>query len=77
MAALSDLIISHREITSYFELEKLVEAAGLDGMIVLHMDLKPDFPDTPRDWQKRLELAFYRAGMPSLSNSGADAGPSK
>lgn len=71
MAALSDLIISHREITSYFELEKLVEAAAHDGMIVLHMDLKPDYPDTPRDWQKRLELVFYRAGVPTFSDPGA------
>ncbi|MDK9694818.1 MAG: sulfur relay protein DsrC [Siculibacillus sp.] len=70
MANLSDLIISHREITSYFDLERLVEAAAQDGMVVLHMDLKPDFQDTPRDWQKRLELAFYRAGghTPGLGN---------
>ena len=64
MASLSDLIISHREVESYLDLEKLVEAAAHDGMIVLHMDLKPDFPDTPRDWQKRLELVFYRGGIP-------------
>ncbi len=70
MAQLSDLIISHREVTSYFELERLVEAAGRDGMVVLQMDLKPDFQDTPRDWQQRLELAFYRAGghKPGLGN---------
>ena len=67
MAALSDLIISHREISSYSDLEKLVEAAAHDGMIVLHMDLKPDFPDTPRDWQKRLELVFYRADIPDFT----------
>jgi hypothetical protein len=70
MAALSDLIISHRDITSYWDLEKLVEAAAHDGMIVLHMDLKPDYPDTPRDWQKRLELAFYRAGVPTFAAPG-------
>lgn len=70
MAQLSDLMISYRDVTSYFELEKLVEAAAQDGMVVLHMDLKPDFQDTPRDWQKRLELAFYRAGghKPGLGN---------
>jgi len=62
MARLSDLIISHRDVTSYAELEQLVEAAAQDGIVVLHMDLKPDFQDTPRDWQKRLELVFYRAG---------------
>ena len=73
MANLSDLIISHREITSYADLELLVEAAARNGIIVLHMDLKPDFPDTPRDWQKRLELAFYRAGVPTIANGGARA----
>ena len=73
MARLSDLIISHREITSYHELEKLVEMAAHDGMIVLHMDLKPDYQDTPRDLQKRLELVFYRAGVPDLTPPPGEA----
>ena len=25
------------------------------------MDIKPEFPDTPRNWETELELAFYRA----------------
>ncbi|MCB1438601.1 MAG: sulfur relay protein DsrC [Nitratireductor sp.] len=64
MASLSDLIISHPEIRSYDDLEELVAAAARDGVIVLHMDLKPDYPDTPRDWQSRLELIFYRGEIP-------------
>ncbi len=64
MANLSDLIISHPEVTSYEDLEKLVIEAARSGMILLYMDLKPDFPDTPRDWQHRLEMLFYRADMP-------------
>jgi hypothetical protein len=64
MANLSDLIISHPEVTNYRDLEKLVIEAARSGMILLYMDLKPDFPDTPRDWQKRLELAFYKADVP-------------
>lgn len=63
MANLSDLIISHPEIVSYEDLETLVAEAAKSGMILLYMDLKPDFPDTPRDWQ-RLEVIFYNAGMP-------------
>ncbi|MBZ0162196.1 MAG: sulfur relay protein DsrC [Notoacmeibacter sp.] len=64
MANLSDLIISHPEVSSYEDLEKLVIEAARSGMILLYMDLKPDFPDTPRDWQHRLEMLFYRAEMP-------------
>jgi hypothetical protein len=64
MANLSDLIISHPEVRSYVDLERLVIEAAKSGMILLYMDLKPDFPDTPRDWQKRLELAFYKADAP-------------
>jgi len=64
VANLSDLIISHPEITAYDDLEKLVAAAAKDGVIVLHMDLKPDYPDTPRDWQHRLEMIFYKADIP-------------
>jgi hypothetical protein len=64
MANLSDLIISHPEVRSYVDLERLVIEAAKSGMILLYMDLKPDFPDTPRDWQKRLELAFYKADTP-------------
>jgi hypothetical protein len=65
MAFLSDLIISHPEVTSYGELEALVVAAARSGMILLYMDLKPDFPDTPRDWQHRLELLFHRGEIPA------------
>lgn len=65
MAFLSDLIISHPEVTSYEELERLVVEAARSGTILLYMDLKPDFPDTPRDWQHRLELLFHKADVPT------------
>ncbi len=64
MANLSDLIISHPEVMSYVDLEHLVIEAARSGMILLYMDLKPDYPDTPRDWQQRLERIFYAADVP-------------
>ncbi|MFZ1772367.1 MAG: sulfur relay protein DsrC [Rhizobiaceae bacterium] len=64
MANLSDIIISHPEVVSYEDLERLVVEAARSGLILLYMDLKPDFPDTPRDWQHRLEMLFYKADIP-------------
>lgn len=65
MANLSDIIISHPEVVSYEELERLIVEAARSGLILLYMDLKPDFPDTPRDWQHRLEMLFYKADIPA------------
>jgi len=61
MVQISDLIIAHPEITSCDELGKLVAEAARGGAIHLYFDVKPEFPDTPRGWEKRLELAFYAA----------------
>ena len=37
---------------------RVVEAAQA-GEIHLYMDIKPEFPDTPRNWEQELEIAFY------------------
>ncbi len=63
MAQLSDLIIAHPEVTTFDELEKLVQHAGESGQMFLEFDVKPDFRDTPRNWQWILEAAFTR-GLP-------------
>ncbi len=60
MAQLSDLIIGHPEVTTFSELEKLVQHAGESGQMFLEFDVKPDFRDTPRNWQWVLEAAFTR-----------------
>jgi hypothetical protein len=60
MAKLSDLIIAHPEVTSFDELERLVANAGESGQMFLEFDLKPDYRDTPRKWEWRLESAFTR-----------------
>lgn len=61
MVQISDLIIQHPEVTSFDDLEKLVVEAARNGEVHLYFDLKPDYPDTPRGWEKRLELAFCYA----------------
>lgn len=60
MAQLSDLIIGHPEVATFAELERLVQHAGGSGQMFLEFDVKPDFRDTPRNWQWVLEAAFTR-----------------
>ena len=61
MARVSELMIAHPEIASFAELEALVVAAAKAGEFHLYMDVKPEFPDTPRFWEQELEIAFQRA----------------
>ncbi len=60
MAKLSDLIISHPEVTSFKELEELIQHAGEAGEMFLEFDIKPDYRDTPKKWEWILEAAFTR-----------------
>ena len=55
---ISDIIIQHPEINSFVELTDFVGGITSDNMLFLDFDVKPDFRDTPRDWQWRLEGAF-------------------
>lgn len=59
---LSDIIIRHPEINSFEELLAVVRNVTSDDMLFLEFDIKPDYRDTPRDWQWQLEGAF--AGGP-------------
>ena len=61
MARVSELLIANPKMTSFSELEAAVLEAARSGEIHLYMDIKPEFPDTPRNWEQDLELAFYRA----------------
>lgn len=59
MAKLSDLIIQHPEVTSFDELKQLVAAVAKSDERFLEFDVKPDYRDTPRNWELKLETAFY------------------
>jgi hypothetical protein len=55
---ISDIIIQHPEINSFVELLNAVRGIKSDNMLFMEFDVKPDFRDTPRDWQWQLEGAF-------------------
>lgn len=63
MINLSQIVIEHPEIRSFRELVSFVEQEARHGTIHLQFDVKPDYPDTPRNWEFQLEGAFYR-GQP-------------
>ncbi len=56
---LSDLIIQHPEVNSFAGLLDTIreQAEQVEGNM-LDVDLKPDFPDTPRNWEFLVESAF-------------------
>jgi hypothetical protein len=55
---LSDILVSHKEIESFEELLPLVEEVARSGERFFRIDLKPPYPDTPENWEDRLEAAF-------------------
>ncbi len=60
MIYLSRLMIQHPEIDSFADFLDLVNRYAGAGERFLRFDLKPDYVDTPRDWQAKVEAAFYR-----------------
>lgn len=56
----SDLVIEHPEVRSFQDLKRLVTAAAKSGYRFLEFDVKPEFVDTPRNWDLILEGVFYR-----------------
>lgn len=55
---LSDIIIQHPGINSFPELMEAVRMMSSEDMLYLNFDVKPDYRDTPRNWQWKLETVF-------------------
>ncbi len=59
---ISEIIIQHPEVNSFLELLDKVRAMTSDNMIYLNFDVKPDYRDTPRNWEWKMEKAFGEGG---------------
>ena len=57
MLYLSEILIEHHELEEFEELVKLVKNQTDERFF--RMDVIPPFPDTPENWEDRLEAAFY------------------
>ncbi|AFL72602.1 hypothetical protein [Thiocystis violascens] len=58
MLKLSEILVANQGIESFDELIPLVQAIARDGERFFRMDVKPPYPDTPENWEDRLEAAF-------------------
>ena len=56
---LSEIIIQHPEVNSFVELIAAIRRRAEEGdRFFLQMDLKPEYLDTPRNWEMLIEEAF-------------------
>jgi len=56
---LSEIIIRNPQARSFNELIEAIKVIADDaGRALLEIDIKPDFPDTPRNWEFLVESAF-------------------
>ncbi len=62
MILMSQVLKMHEDLTSFEELVPVVQALGEQGQILISMDQKPPYPDTPDDWELKLENAFTWGG---------------
>jgi len=58
MLYLSTVIIEEKDIETFDELLKVVKEKAKNGEIFIRLDLKPPYPDTPKDWEEKIESVF-------------------
>ena len=58
MLYLSSVLIDEKDIETFDELLEVIKVRAKDGEIFIKIDLKPPFPDTPENWEDKIESAF-------------------
>tara|TARA_Y200000002_G_C22499415_1_gene586502 strand:- start:129 stop:320 length:192 start_codon:yes stop_codon:yes gene_type:complete len=58
MLYLSSLLIEEKQIETFDELLDVIKLRARNGEIFIRIDLKPPFPDTPENWEDKVEAAF-------------------
>jgi len=57
MLYLSEVLIQHHDVNTFDELCEVITRRA-QGEMFLKIDVKPPYPDTPANWEDRLEGAF-------------------
>jgi len=58
MLYLSTLLIQEKNVESFDELLDVIKTRAKSGERFIRLDLKPPYPDTPKDWEEKVESAF-------------------
>jgi hypothetical protein len=58
MLYLSQILIANHEVETFEDLQTVIKEAARQGEMFLRFDVKPPYPDTPTDWEERLEATF-------------------
>lgn len=67
MLNLSEILLRNHDINTFEDLLKVVSSeAKTSGELYLRIDIKPPYPDTPPNWEDKVEGAF--AGVYSVTS---------
>ena len=58
MLWLSEIMIQNPEMKDFEELKNEIKKRAAGGELFFRMDVKPQFMDTPKDWEDKLEAVF-------------------
>ncbi|MEE9448401.1 MAG: hypothetical protein V3V09_10630 [Arenicellales bacterium] len=58
MLWLSEILMEHHDLESFSELEDKIREKARAGEMFFRIDVKPQFPETPDNWEDRLEAVF-------------------
>ncbi len=61
MLWLSEVLLQSYELESFEQLKEEIGRRARAGEMFFRMDVRPPFPDTPEDWEDRLEAVFSSA----------------
>jgi hypothetical protein len=58
MLWLSEVMIQNPDMETFEQLKEELKRRAAAGELFFRMDVKPQFEDTPADWEDKLEAAF-------------------
>lgn len=58
MLHLSEVLMKNHDMQSFAELKEALKGEARQGQMFFEIDVKPQFDDTPSDWENQLEAAF-------------------
>ena len=58
LLATEDIVVEHKDVETFDEFLEVIRQKAVEGEMFIRFDLKPPFPDTPENWQDRVESVF-------------------